>query len=146
MDLSDIIKFLSTVLSCAVNKSQQHQEKNYWERLKSNLGLLGEKQVCYLCAMQLPISVVVFVDDGSSRIGPLLEITCFLSVQELAEGPLLSYDPLPPTNSIDLYKKSSRNANSVFDDPSAFRMFFRLKLNLFLWSYVVHMLICAAIT
>jgi hypothetical protein len=45
--------------------------------------------------------------------------------QELAEGPLLSYDPLPPTNSIDIYKKSATNANNVFDDPSAFRMFFR---------------------
>lgn len=51
---------------------------------------------------------------------------CFRIFQELAEGPLLSYDPLPPTNSIDLYKKSSRNASNVFDDPSAFRMFFRL--------------------
>ena len=48
---------LSTVLSSAINKSQQHEEKNYWERRESNLMLLGEKQVCYLCAItavQLP--------------------------------------------------------------------------------------------
>ena len=48
----DIIKPLSIVLSSAVIISQQHQEKNSWQWAKSNLGLLGEKQVCYLCAMQ----------------------------------------------------------------------------------------------
>ena len=41
----DIIKPLSTVLSSAINKSQQHQEKNSWEDQESNPGLLGEKQV-----------------------------------------------------------------------------------------------------
>ena len=48
----DIIKPLPTVLSSAVNKSEQHQEKNSWERRESNLGPLGEKQGCYLRAMQ----------------------------------------------------------------------------------------------
>ena len=43
----DIIKPLSTVLSSALNKFQQHQEKNYWERWAALLpcfraaGLLG---------------------------------------------------------------------------------------------------------
>ena len=57
MGLIDIFKPLSTVLNSAVNKSQQHQEKNSWEHQESNLGLLGEKQVCYLCAMQIPLRV-----------------------------------------------------------------------------------------
>ena len=35
----DMIKPLSTVLRSAVNKSQQHQEKNSWERRVSNPGL-----------------------------------------------------------------------------------------------------------
>ena len=50
MGLIDIINPLSAVLGSAVNESQQHQEKNYWESRKSSL---GEKQVCYLCALQL---------------------------------------------------------------------------------------------
>ena len=52
MGLIDIIKPLSTLLSSAVNKSQQHQEKNSREHRESNPRLLGEKQVCYPCAMQ----------------------------------------------------------------------------------------------
>ena len=32
MGLIDIIKPLYTALSSAINKSQQHQEKNSWER------------------------------------------------------------------------------------------------------------------
>ena len=47
----DIIKPLATVLSSAVNKSQQPQRKN------STPGLLGEKQVCHLCALQPPRDV-----------------------------------------------------------------------------------------
>ena len=47
----DIIKPLSTVIISAINKSHQHQEKNYWEGWESNPGLLGKKQVCYLCAL-----------------------------------------------------------------------------------------------
>ena len=56
MGLIDIIKPLSMDLRCAVNKSQQYQEKNSWECRESNPGLLGEKQVCYLCAMHPPKS------------------------------------------------------------------------------------------
>ena len=44
MGLIDIIKPLSTVLSSAFNKPQQHQEKNSWERQESNPGLPGGKQ------------------------------------------------------------------------------------------------------
>ena len=46
----------STVLSCAIDKPQQHQEKNSWERQDSNL--LGKKLICYLCAMQPPSSKI----------------------------------------------------------------------------------------
>ena len=49
----DIFKPLSTVLSRAINKSQQHQDKNSRKCRESNPGLLGEKQVCYLCAIFL---------------------------------------------------------------------------------------------
>ena len=48
----DIIKPLSTVLISAINKSRQYKAKNSWECREWNLGLLGEKQVWYLCAMQ----------------------------------------------------------------------------------------------
>ena len=41
----DIIKPLPSVLSSAVNKSPQHQEKIFLERQELNLGLLDEKQV-----------------------------------------------------------------------------------------------------
>ena len=49
------IKPLSTILSSAVDKSQQHQEKNSWQCRESNPGLLGEKQVCYLCTLKPPL-------------------------------------------------------------------------------------------
>ena len=50
----DIIKPLSTVPSSTFNKSQQHQVNNSWEPRELNPGLLGERQVCYLCPMQPP--------------------------------------------------------------------------------------------
>ena len=50
MGLINIIKPLSTVLSNAINKYRQDQDKNYWERQELNPGfVLGEKQVCYHC-------------------------------------------------------------------------------------------------
>ena len=52
MGLIDIINPLSTVLSSAINKSPEDQEKHYWESQELNPGQLGEKQVCYHCAMQ----------------------------------------------------------------------------------------------
>ena len=57
----DISKPLSTALSSAVHKSQQHQEKNSWECWVSNAGLMGEKQECYLCAMQPPLQFRSFL-------------------------------------------------------------------------------------
>ena len=39
----DVMKPLSTVQTSAINKSQQQQEKHYWDCQESNLGLLGEK-------------------------------------------------------------------------------------------------------
>ena len=59
MGLIDVFKSLSTDLSSAVNKSQQHQEENSWERRESNLGLLGGEQTCYLCALQPPRTIHV---------------------------------------------------------------------------------------
>ena len=59
MGLIDINKPLSAVLSSAIDKNQQHQEKNSWEHRELNQGLLGEKQVCFLCAMQPPSPKVV---------------------------------------------------------------------------------------
>ena len=48
--------------------------------------------------------------------------------RDLANIPILSYDPLPPPDSINTYKDkdntATRGAGSI-DDPSAFRMFFR---------------------
>ena len=56
MGLIGIIKplYRYNVLSSAVNKYQQHQVKNSWERRESNPWQLGEKQDCYLCDMQPP--------------------------------------------------------------------------------------------
>ena len=48
----DIIKPLITTLRSAVNKSAQHQDKICRENWESNPGVLGEKRVCYICAMQ----------------------------------------------------------------------------------------------
>ena len=59
MGLIGIIKHLSTALSSTINKAQQHQEKNYLEHRKLNSGLLGEKQVFYLCAIYTPFPHVL---------------------------------------------------------------------------------------
>ena len=61
MGLIDNIKPLFTVLSSAVKKSQQREEKNSRELPESNPGLLGEKQVSYyLCAMQPALLVDLY--------------------------------------------------------------------------------------
>ena len=53
-------KLLSTVC-IAVNKSQQHQEKNSWECWETVPGLLGEKQVGYLFALKpLPLHLTLW--------------------------------------------------------------------------------------
>ena len=61
MGLIGIIKPLSTVLKHVVNKSEKHHEKNYWECQESNEGLLGEREECYLCALQHPTLKAFFV-------------------------------------------------------------------------------------
>ena len=51
--------------------------------------------------------------------------------RELSNVPILSYDPLPPPDSIDIYKDQKENqggAGNSIDDPGAFRMFFRTLL------------------
>ena len=52
----DIFKPLSTVLSDAVTKSHNIKRKIHgsWECGELSPGLLGEKQVCYLCAVRQP--------------------------------------------------------------------------------------------
>lgn len=49
--------------------------------------------------------------------------------RELANIPVLSYDPLPPSDSINTYtdkdKTRANGGSGSIDDPSAFRMFFR---------------------
>ena len=68
----DIIKPLSTVPSCAINKSQQHQEKNSWDRQELNPGLLGAKRERYPvmpCAPDNEISLsnqLVFLTESES--------------------------------------------------------------------------------
>lgn len=41
----------------------------------------------------------------------------------MADSPVMSYDPLPPTDTIDLYTRTSKLTQ--IDDPSALRVFFR---------------------
>ena len=58
----DIFKHLSILLGSAVNKSQQNQEKNYWECQESNLEPLGAKQECNpLCYASFLILCFVFL-------------------------------------------------------------------------------------
>ena len=44
--------------------------------------------------------------------------------QELAEEPVMSYDPLPPTDAIDAYSRNQSNRPNL-EDPSVLGMFFR---------------------
>ena len=77
----DIFKPLSIVLSSAINKSLQHQEENSWERQESNLGLLGEKKVCYLCAMQSPQDSLFCISVQSMSATCLYEINPLIILQ-----------------------------------------------------------------
>ena len=54
MGLIDIIKPFSTLLSNALNKLQQHQEKKSWECQESNLGPLGAQQERYPLCFEAP--------------------------------------------------------------------------------------------
>ena len=60
MGLIDIIKPLSSVLSSAINKSRQHQEKTSCECQELNRGL-GKKQLCYLCTSVLSSPILSFL-------------------------------------------------------------------------------------
>ena len=60
----DIIRPLFTVLSSVVNKSQQHWE-TFLGKPRIKTWLQGEKQVCYLCAMQ-PATIPYFADNLAS--------------------------------------------------------------------------------
>ena len=51
---------LSTVLNSAINKSQQHHEKNYWEHRELNPEPLDENQDCNLCAVQPHVLIKPF--------------------------------------------------------------------------------------
>ena len=80
-----MIKPLSTVLSSAVNKSKQHQDKNSWEHRESNPGPLGEYQKCNFCARQPPcVSIFASVQSfpavkewRSSEVAFVLSIQSF---------------------------------------------------------------------
>ena len=80
MSLIDINKPLSTLQSSAINKSHQHQEKNFWESRELNPVLLGEKlwsptvnrifvfQIIYLNSY----SAFILVFNLDSKISPLV--------------------------------------------------------------------------
>ena len=57
----DTIRPLPTVLSSAINKSQQHQVKNSWELQELNLGLLVHSENGMQCAMRPPLYYLLFV-------------------------------------------------------------------------------------
>ena len=66
MGLFDILKPLCSVRSIAVNKSQQHKEKNYWECRESNLGLpVVKREHCPSC-YAVPFSASLFVSLNGS--------------------------------------------------------------------------------
>ena len=46
-------------------------------------------------------------------------------VQDISDVPIMSYDPLPPLDSIDTYSRSGPGRSSNLDDPSILGMFFR---------------------
>ena len=66
MSLINNFKPLSIAQSSAANRSQQHQEKNSWKCQESNPGLLSEKLVCYLCAMDPPQKCILDATEGDS--------------------------------------------------------------------------------
>ena len=69
-------------LSSAVNKPQQYQEKILWECQESNLGLLGEKQVCYLCAMKRNHKIFISIFRWHlGSMGRFFELLCDLRVR-----------------------------------------------------------------
>ena len=106
MGLIDIIQPLSTDPSSDVNKSQQHQEKKFWECLELNPQQLGEKQV--LCSplikiffasrlrlfwhCDVHIAIVILLNFVHIVI-VLLYCKLLLQLNVLPESILLLYDP-----------------------------------------------------
>ena len=90
----DIIKPLFNVLSSAVNKSQQQQEKNSWERRESNPGLLGERQECYLWIMQPPLcgSSTEKIRQQSSFIRLRTQFVWRAGAEQIVERYRISFD------------------------------------------------------
>ena len=72
MSLTNIFKPLSTFLKSAPSINLNIIKIIFWERLESNPGPLGEKQECYLCAMQPPISLYLIKkqEDLSIQLTP----------------------------------------------------------------------------
>ena len=48
-----------------------------------------------------------------------------VGLQELSEEAVMSFDPLPPTDSIDLYKSDARRGGGGTDDPGTLSLFLR---------------------
>ena len=47
------------------------------------------------------------------------------ALQELSEEAVMSFDPLPPTDSIDLYKSDARRGGGGTDDSGTLSLFLR---------------------
>ena len=99
----DIFKALPTLLSSVVNKSEQHQEKNCGECQESNRRLLGEKQICYLCAMQPPEGGIFFV---------------FVSIEWKAFLPFLAFQKKLEKKNSPRAKESNNLARLFFTNES----------------------------
>ena len=82
-----IIKLLSAVLNSAVNKSQQHQEKNSWERRDLNFGPLGENQECYLCVASPQPNLILWMSlcQETTKINLLCEEHVFQVLRDATE-------------------------------------------------------------
>ena len=70
----DIIKPLSAVLSGAINKSQQHQGKNFQECREYNLGLLSELQVLFATQLFIANSAILPPTGWSNCQSKLMQI------------------------------------------------------------------------
>ena len=75
----DMIKPLSTVQSSAVNKSQQHQEKNYWKWQESIPGLLGVKRERYPFCYAAHTSLKLFTKWNRILHTPITDLLVMLN-------------------------------------------------------------------
>ena len=73
---STLLSLCPLALSSAVNKSQQHQiSEKIWECRELNLGQLGEKYKCYLCAVSPPKVYLSFFSVSGTGASLLQGIT-----------------------------------------------------------------------